>query len=182
MRYPSLLMLTVILACGVFQGAQGAENETSEPCPSDTQFGEFDFWVGSWDVTGASGQVFGQNQITKEQNGCVLVERWTGAKGSTGISLNYYDPDRGQWVQNWIGSGGSLIELRGGLVDGSIRLEGKIHYLGKDRRNPFRGTWAVLADGRVRQFFEESPDGGKTWEPWFEGFYTRRDIDRLDVP
>ena len=27
--------------------------------------------------------------------------------------------------------------------------------------------------GRVRQYFEQSNDGGETWVPWFEGFYTR---------
>ena len=175
MRHPNLLMLTGLLACVALSGAQSAENEPSGLCAPDTEFGEFDFWVGSWDVSVASGEVAGQNQITKEQDGCVLVERWTGSKGGTGISLNYYDPDSDQWVQNYVGSGGLLIDIRGGPVDGSIVLDGKIQYLGADRRNAFRGIWTLLADGRVRQYFEESPDGGKTWNPWFEGFYVRRD-------
>jgi len=54
-------------------------------------------------------------------------------------------------------------------------LEGEIQDLAVGGGNKFRGTWTLLADGRVRQFFEESPDGGKTWNPWFEGFYTRRE-------
>jgi len=32
-----------------------------------------------------------------------------------------------------------------------------------------------LPDGRVRQFFEQSTDGGETWTTWFEGFYTRKE-------
>lgn len=35
------------------------------------------------------------------------------------------------------------------------------------------GDWEVrLADGRVRQYFEESREPG-VWQPWFEGFYSR---------
>jgi hypothetical protein len=177
MRYASLLMLTGIFVCATIQGAQGAGKESSESCSSDTEFGEFDFWIGSWDVSVASGEIAGQNQITKEQGGCVLVERWVGARGSTGISMNYFDRESGQWVQNWVGSSGSLIDIRGGLVEGSMVLEGEIQDLAVGGGNKFRGTWTLLADGRVRQFFEESPDGGKTWKPWFEGFYTRREAN-----
>jgi hypothetical protein len=25
----------------------------------------------------------------------------------------------------------------------------------------------------VRQYFEQSTDEGETWQPWFEGFYSR---------
>jgi len=32
-----------------------------------------------------------------------------------------------------------------------------------------------MEDGRVRQFFEQSNDAGKTWSNWFERFYTRID-------
>ena len=38
----------------------------------------------------------------------------------------------------------------------------------------FRGTWTLLEDGRVRQFFEQSADQGKSWQAWFEGFYKRK--------
>ncbi len=52
-------------------------------------------------------------------------------------------------------------------------LVGKIHYLTNSTTQDFRGLWTLLPDGRVRQFFEQSDDGGETWAPWFEGFYTR---------
>lgn len=166
-----------VLIAGQFESAQGAEEAVARPCPSESRFGEFDFWVGSWDVWQASGEKAGVNRIVKAHSGCVLVERWTGAKGGTGISLNYYNPDSDQWVQNWVGSGGTLIDIRGGLVDGSMQLEGKIQYLGQGQTNAFRAKWTLLEDGRVRQYFEESTDDGKTWQPWFEGFYSRQEVD-----
>ncbi len=54
-------------------------------------------------------------------------------------------------------------------------LVGAIHYVGNGQTNPFRGLWTALDDGRVRQSFEQSDDGGETWVSWFEGFYSCTD-------
>jgi hypothetical protein len=89
------------------------------------------------------------------------------------MSINYYDPGQRKWVQVWVSSGGYRVEITGGLRDGSMVLEGEAYYYANCRRAPFRGVWTPLPDGRVRQYFEESSDGGKTWAPWFEGYYTR---------
>ena len=56
--------------------------------------------------------------------------------------------------------------------DGML-LIGTIRYVANDTTVDFRGLWTPLEDGRVRQFFEQSNDGGETWAAWFEGFYTR---------
>ena len=140
------------------------------PCQVDPIFRQFDFWVGDWEVKGGDGTVFGRNIISSEEQGCVLVEHWTGAGGNTGQSINYYDAMAGEWVQIWNGLG-IQIQMRGGLSDGSMILVGEILYLASGDRRGFRGTWTPLDGGVVRQFFEESTDGGATWSPWFEGFY-----------
>jgi len=169
--------VVVVLSLTLF-AATADEAETpapQRPCMDAPEFAQFDFWLGAWDVHLEDGRKAGVNEIRKEQGGCVLVERWTSSRGGTGTSLNYYDPANGQWVQNWVSADGSLIDIRGGLQDdGSIRLEGFVQYVGQAGRNAFRGHWTPLADGRVRQHFEESTDGGKTWNDWFLGFYTRR--------
>jgi hypothetical protein len=146
----------------------------SEPCNYDPRFREFDFWVGEWEVTTADGAVAGTNRISREELGCTLIERWSGASGGTGTSLNYFDPVSGNWVQHWVGVG-VIIDIAGGLRDGSMRLSGHVHYIGNGQTKPFRGTWTALDDGRVRQFFEESQDEGESWQTWFEGFYSRTD-------
>ncbi len=38
-------------------------------------------------------------------------------------------------------------------------------------RRPFRMTFTPQDDGSVRQFLEESTDGGKTFAIWFDGRY-----------
>jgi len=155
----------------------GASAQPARPCAQDETFAQFDFWVGAWDVHDSAGKFLGSNTISREQGGCVLLEQWTGASGFTGMSINYPDKVSGDWVQVWNDASGSQINIRGGLTDDGMRLVGTIHYINNGTTAPFRGLWTPLDDGRVRQFFEQSNDGGKTWEPWFEGFYSRKAAD-----
>lgn len=144
------------------------------PCEHKEGFSDFDFWLGEWEVHVANGAKAGSNVIRKAERGCVLIENWTNVRGGTGMSVNYLDLTTNEWVQIWNAEGGSQINVRGGLTKDGMRMEGHIHYVGNGTTAPFRALWTPLPDGRVRQFFEQSNDGGETWTPWFEGFYSRR--------
>ncbi len=144
------------------------------PCAHTPGFADFDFWIGEWDVHTADGQQAGSNSITREERGCVLVERWRNIAGGTGMSVNFLDLASNEWVQVWNAEGGTQINIRGGLTDEGMAMAGTIHYVANGTTAPFRALWTPLDDGRVRQYFEQSNDGGETWVPWFEGFYTRR--------
>lgn len=145
------------------------------PCEHDERFGRFDFWVGTWDVHVADGRLAGHNRIEKDQRGCVLIEHWESVRGGGGMSINYFDAARDEWVQVWNDASGNQIDIRGGMTEDGMRLTGRIHYVATGQTADFRGLWTPLDDGRVRQFFEQSNDDGTTWTPWFEGFYTRAD-------
>ncbi len=172
-----LLLILIFLSFAVFaQDAQeGEEAEQPEPpCMADDDFSAFDFWLGEWDVHTGDGTLAGRNTISEVHNGCLITESWRGAQGSVGTSINYLDRMSGEWVQIWNDAGGSQINIRGGLTDDGMLLVGKIHYISNGTTADFRGLWTPLSDGRVRQFFEQSVDGGETWTTWFEGFYTKR--------
>lgn len=143
----------------------------SFPCRHQPVYRQFDFWVGTWDVYAGDNQA-GTNTIEKSSEGCMLYESWQSASGGSGHSINYVDPATGEWVQVWMGSGGEPITGRGGLVDGAMRLVGE-HVLKSGERRPFRMTFTPGSDGSVRQFLEESTDGGETWSVWFDGRYVR---------
>jgi hypothetical protein len=143
------------------------------PCAHMDGFNDFDFWIGSWDVHVANGTLVGRNTIRREERGCVLTEHWTNSSGGTGMSVNYLDKATDEWVQVWNAEGGSQINVRGGLTDEGMAMEGHLHTVGSGTTVPFRALFTLLLDGRVRQFFEQSNDGGETWVPWFEGFYSR---------
>lgn len=145
----------------------------AHPCRHLPAYAAFDFWLGEWDVTDPQGAVAGRNVIAKVEDGCLVTESWTSARGPyTGRSLNYYDAGKRKWVQNWVDTTGTTITIEGGLVDTAMALVGTL----ADRDGnvtPFRGTWSPLPDGRVRQHFEQSTDAGKTWSTWFDGMYAR---------
>lgn len=151
-------------------------NKNAKPCEYNPKHREFDFWLGQWEVhtdIEKKTPLAGTNTIAKEQNGCMLSENWTSINGNPGYSLNYYDGTKGKWVQHWVSAGGVVINMEGGLVDGSMILSGPIYYekVQGPKIRTLKGTWTPLENGVVRQFFEESIDQGKTWYPWFEGFY-----------
>ena len=170
-------VLKMIVLLPLAAVAQEASAPQQSPCETDERFAEFDFWLGTWDVHDAKGNFAGTNTITREQSGCVLVESWSGVQGGTGMSINYLDKVEDEWVQVWHAASGYQIDIRGGLTDDGMLLTGTIHYINNGTTAPFRGLWTELPDGRVRQFFEQSADGGETWATWFEGFYTRKTED-----
>ena len=79
--FMSLIMIS--LNCG----AQTAPAVPPTPCLDNVRFAEFDFWVGEWEVHTADGTFAGTNSITRAESGCLLMEKWAGAGGSTGIDL-----------------------------------------------------------------------------------------------
>jgi len=136
---------------------------------------QFDFWAGDWDVTSAGdGSVAGTNNVTLTLDGCVLQEHWRGAGGSEGTSFNIWDRADARWHQLWVDNHGMRLDLAGGLRDGNMVLEGA------ERKGPRGGTmrdritWTPMPDGRVRQHWEQTRDGGATWTTAFDGLYKRR--------
>ena len=149
--------------------------ERPEPC-STSEYRQFDFWLGDWEVFNQDGQRVGENVITLEQGRCVLHEHWTGAGGGTGESFNIYDNKRGVWHQTWVAASGNLLLLDGGLQDGSMVLEGTQPMPdGKTMHN--RISWIPQDDGSVHQVWEQSLDGGETWKTGFYGIYRQTAVD-----
>lgn len=136
------------------------------------EYRQFDFWLGDWTVRTADGAVVGRNEIRTIAGGCGLIEHWRGARGDEGLSLNAFDPVVGRWTQRWVGVG-AVLWLEGTVVDGAMVLVGSMPRPTPQGVMIDRITWTPLEDGRVRQAWEVSPDGGESWQPHFDGYYSR---------
>ena len=177
LRFGYLLAACAALACGGAI-AQDAPAAPAGPC-DDEAYHQFDFWVGDWEVTDRAGQLQGTNSITREEGGCLLVERWTSAAGNTGQSYNFYSPVNDEWRQVWV-SAGLIIDYTGGLTEtGSMKLTGTIVYHQSGTRAPFTGEWTPNPDGSVTQHFEQYSADKDEWVEWFTGIYRRNESDNL---
>jgi hypothetical protein len=147
---------------------------SAEEACADPRAHQFDFWVGDWEVFNTEGgRRVGTNRITAILDGCVLQERWRGVSGSAGSSLNFFDTERGHWRQFWVWREGTTLELEGEFREGRMILEGDSRARdGSPLRN--RITWSANDDGTVRQLWEISGDGAKTWRTEFDGIYRKR--------
>jgi len=144
----------------------------ANPCDA-APYRAFDFWLGEWAVFDLQGNKAGVNVITKEEYGCLLLEKWTSAQGVTGQSYNFYDPGQQKFRQLWV-SKGAVIDYAGGLNGaGEMVMEGDIQYH-NGTSAPFRGTWTPQDDGSVRQYFQQYNAKTDEWDDWFTGIYKKQ--------
>lgn len=164
------LLLTALLTCLPFTAL--AQSAKPKPCSTE-QYRHFDFWIGSWEVTGPKGKVVGNSQIKGLLNGCAISEAWSSTNGYQGVSYNFYDNSRKVWHQTWIGGAGGALYLDGGLAGDTMVLQGEKP--DKDGTKVLQKiSWTPLKDGRVKQHWQTSKDDGKTWQDAFVGFYARK--------
>ena len=160
-----------------WQSVLDAFDAVVRPCMHNPKFREFDFWVGDWDVRATGAPAAGpasRNNITLEENGCVVMEHWSAPGGSGGQSYNLYDRSYGVWRQTWVDNQGGQHDYRGNLKDGNMVFEGDTPAPGGALgRVPTRLTLFHLSADSVRQFSEQSADGGKTWTTAYDLMYVR---------
>jgi len=165
-------IITSVIAVMAIGLLPRASAQTGKPLSCDApEHRQFDFWLGDWEVMTPDGKPAGRNSITLELKRCVLHERWSGAGGMKGESFNTWDRTKKQWHQTWVSDDGSLLLLDGTFQNGVMELTGASVASGSQTLNRIR--WSSLADGGVRQHWEVSSDGGKTWKTAFDGRYRR---------
>lgn len=158
---------------------QAAAPAASGPAGCDSpESRQWDFWVGSWEVrpSGAD-KVIAHSLIEKRYTGCAIRENWMPLGREVaggGGSLSFYDAARKQWRQVWIDSTGTRVDLDGGFKDGVMTITGNwANYAGPGKDALVRMRYQLQPSGEVRQWAEQSVDGGKSWQPGFDFLYRR---------
>lgn len=172
-RSMCLAAATWLLIAAV-QPAQGQATPQSATTCTTSEHRRFDFWLGTWDVQGRHGEQLGTNVITSEFGGCVIKEQWRSLRSAhRGSSYNIFDRRSERWHQTWVDNSGLLLELNGGWRDSAMVLEGRTREANGGQAIQ-RITWTPRPDGTLRQLWEQSRDGGRSWSVAFDGLYVRR--------
>ena len=168
--------LIIVLAFIALTGT--SEAQTNCACCNETHK-QFDFWVGEWIVLDSLGNQVGENQISKIEENCIVLEHWKGAKGGTGTSQNYYDKTDSTWNQIWIDNKGNVLKLKGRLESGKMVLKSDLGTSGVKGENTDtyynQITWSQNEDGTVSQLWEKYDKNDKLVKTIFLGIYHRKE-------
>ena len=151
-------------------------SDSSKPC-GEGQRRQFDFWLGSWDVSwptsphGPAGS--GRANVQKIFGNCVVQENFSADPlPLRAMTLSSYIPEAGQWNQVWVDNEGHYRDLVGESKNGEIVLSGPAEVNGKKIMR--RVMWKNIKPMEVDVSWEESGDEGRTWQVIWPMHYTRR--------
>jgi hypothetical protein len=167
----SILWLAIANAAAAAPPAKTAD-DSRYPCRS---VHTFDFWVGDFDATPwnqPDTPSRGRLHNTREYDGCVIVERWSGP-GSAGMSMSFYDVNRHAWRMVWNDDANSSNDFEGSYRDGAMRFEGWVldeH----GNRLLARNVLEPVTPDVIRHIYSTSADEGKTWVVRSDGRFVRR--------
>lgn len=113
-------------------------------------------------------------------NQCAIFETYTALPGTSaapnyvGQAFHYFDTNTNRWAQFYLDTTGTPFDWVGEFSNGVMKFERKGPYGPSKMMIQQRMTFSPLPEGKVRQLFEQSIDGGKTWSTGFDGTYVKR--------
>lgn len=167
-RLPIYFLLLIIPLTAISQ---------EEGCACCTpEYTQFDFWVGDWEVFNEAGEKIGENLIEKLEDNCIVNENWTGEKGGTGKSYNYYDPLDQTWNQLWISNTGNILKLKGTASKNTMILKSELS-TGEKGKYYNQISWTKNSDGSVTQLWDIYDPQGNFLSNAFKGIYRKKSTD-----
>lgn len=140
---------------------------------SQNELSQFDFWIGHWNVYKFdTDTIVGISSIQPKLNHNAIEENYQSLKHTyQGKSLNTFDKKRKRWEQFYVDNSGLKLHLVGNFQNNKMILTDCSNI----NQNCNKIAWTSLNDGTVRQVWQQSKDGGKTWKKVFDGHYRKRE-------
>jgi hypothetical protein len=155
-----------------------AQTPAQQPC-QEPQQKQLDFWVGEWALTwpGQSGapQGHGSNSIKRVLDSCVVEESFSGEDSMhlRGRSVSIFDATSGTWKQTWVDNEGGYLDFSGGMKDGQMSFWREAKQA-NGSTSMQRMIWKNVTADSFDWSWENSKDGGKTWQVVWPIRYQRK--------
>ncbi len=164
----TLFVLSIFIIC-----FSAAGQSKQKPC-SLMEAGQFDFWLGNWDLYSAD-TLTGTNNIQKLMDGCALQENFESrASGYSGKSWSMYNPQLKVWEQTWIDNQGSFIYLTGKFEQGKMTLTTAPRKIPNGKEMINRMVFHNIASDSFDWEWESTSDNGSTWVNGWHIHYKRK--------
>lgn len=165
-----LLSITPFLTPLQSQTGNASGNQSTVRCAGEeSPYRDFDFIVGNWEYRTTDGHKVADQIVTRQGEGCAIVEEWNEVSGITGRGISFVDPATGRWRQVWMSSR-FHIDYSGGLDDnGSMVLEGTMYPTNGSVSSRIRGVWTKQTNGSVRKEFFRLDEQSNQWVSFFAG-------------
>ena len=132
---------------------------------------EFDFWAGVWDVHDENGKLAGRNNVTIEEKR-LRRRRALAQRARRHGSKHELLRSEHEALEAALGFG-VVLEMDGGMQGDAMIMEGPAHLHQPESHDTAARHVGQAARRPRAAAFHESDDGGKTWKPSFDGYYTR---------
>jgi hypothetical protein len=180
----AIVLVFTLAAVGALAAREQAKNQPAASAQKTTDAARypcrdvhtFDFWVGDFDATPwdqPNSPPRGALHNTREYEGCVIVERWTAANGSAGMSMGFYDTNRHLWRMMWNSDSNQSNDLEGSYSDGAMRFKGWV-LDEKGKKLQVTNVLENVSPDVIRHIYSVSEDDGKTWVVKSDGRFARR--------
>lgn len=154
-------------ACAVAASVIYPANARASACDAPV-YHSYDFFVGDWQVYRKDGKFIARDRVTKDLDGCAILERWGKDEGA---GYSAYDAQQKHWVQTFFQNDGSVLMLAGAPVSEGMLFTGVDHPKPNVTRR-HRILFRKRADG-FEEYWTVSMDGGHSWKKVFDGFFRR---------
>lgn len=172
------LLPVILLAVAAVAQQTPAATPPPKPCDVPEQK-QLNFWVGEWNATWPGpkqGEVQkGSNSIKRVLDGCIVEENFDGSEAIQlrGLSVSVFDPRSGMWKQTWVDNTGAYLDFVGEYKDGQMTLGRE--FTKKDGTKIMqRMVFKNIKPDSFDWSWENSTDGGKTWNVQWPIHYQRK--------